>query len=118
MSICFNNTPYLQNIKNQSINIRESLSRMHLKSRILSHVPNLLLRLASRLASKARVGQLLDYYSSARKYTRNDVFNAGSRLYKKVLGVLDKFDVDGIFMPGTRRWLLNCKTRMRLTPAT
>ena len=98
--ICFNTTPYLQNIMNQSVNIRESLSRMHLKSRILSHIPNLMLRVITCFTNKTRVGKLLDYYSSARKYTQNDVFNAGTRLYKQVLSVLDKFDVDGILMPG------------------
>ena len=98
--ICFNTTPYFQNIMNQSIYIRESLSRLHMKSRVLSYILNLLLRVITRLTNKSRLGKLLDYYSSARKYTQNDVFNAGTRLYKRVLNFLDKIDVDGILMPG------------------
>ena len=98
--ICFNTTPYFQNIMNQSIYIRESLSRLHMKSRVLSYILNLLLRVITRLTNKSRLGKLLDYYSTARKYTQNDVFNAGTRLYKRVLNFLDKIDVDGILMPG------------------
>jgi fatty acid amide hydrolase len=98
--ICLNNTKYLTNIFNGTVDVREPLSRLHLKSQVLSHVPNFMLSLVGSFGKNTRIGKLLSYYAMAKSHTQADVFAAGNRLYRKILTMMNSAEIDAIVMPG------------------